>query len=192
MILMALDHVRDAYSSAHIMGTDILRAAPAVFATRWITHFCAPAFVFLAGLSARIQTDRGKSRRELSWFLLTRGAWILAVEIVWIHLGMTLDFRWHFILLQTLWAIGWSMAVLSALVWLPPRVVGAIGVAICLGHNLLDGHVGTRADARGPCSWPDTAIARKDSTFRASSGRHRATTTFARNGCATRHPRQGH
>jgi uncharacterized membrane protein len=146
MILMALDHVRDGYSSAHTMGTDLQHTWPALFFTRWVTHFCAPVFVLLAGVGARFQAARGKSRAELSRFLLTRGLWLLVVELVWIHLGMTLDFAWHWTLLQTLWAIGWSMIALSALVWLPPRVVGGIGLAICLGHNLLDGHVGTRAD----------------------------------------------
>jgi uncharacterized membrane protein len=147
MILMALDHVRDAFSDAHTMGTDLGHTWPALFFTRWVTHFCAPVFVFLAGTGARLQAIRGKPRAELSKFLLSRGAWLLVVEVVWIHLGMTLDFEWRWTLLQTLWAIGWSMMVLSALVWLPPRIVGAVGIAICLGHNLLDGHVGTRTEA---------------------------------------------
>jgi uncharacterized membrane protein len=147
MILMALDHVRDAFSDAHTMGTDLQHTWPMLFFTRWVTHFCAPVFVFLAGASARLQSARGKPRAQLSRFLLTRGAWLLLVEVVWIHLGMTLDFHWRWTLLQTLWAIGWSMIALSALVWLPARAVGAVGVLICAGHNLLDGRVGTRADA---------------------------------------------
>jgi uncharacterized membrane protein len=147
IVLMALDHVRDAYSNAHTMGTDLHHTWPALFFTRWITHFCAPVFVFLAGTGARLQAERGKPRAELSRFLLTRGAWLLVVEVLWIHLGMTLDFAWRWTLLQTLWAIGWSMMALAALIWLPRRAIGVLGVAICLGHNLLDGRVGTRTDA---------------------------------------------
>jgi uncharacterized membrane protein len=147
MILMALDHVRDSYSGAHTMPTDMEHTWPALFFTRWVTHFCAPVFVFLAGVGARLQANRGKQRKELSVFLFTRGAWLLAVELVWIHLAMTADFQWHWILLQTLWAIGWSMIALSALVWLPARVVAGIGIAICVTHNLLDGQVGSRTEA---------------------------------------------
>ncbi len=147
MVLMALDHTRDWYSNAHLMGTELDRTWPALFFTRWITHFCAPVFVFLAGTGARLQALRGKSRSELSRFLASRGAWILLLEVVWIHCAMTLDFRWHWILLQVLWAIGWSMIALAGLIWLPLPVVGAIGVALCAGHDLLDGRVGTRADA---------------------------------------------
>jgi uncharacterized membrane protein len=147
MILMALDHVRDSYSNAHTMGTDLEHTWPALFFTRWITHYCAPVFVFLAGAGARLQAARGKRTADLSRFLVTRGAWLLVVELVWIHLGMTLDFQWRWTLLQTLWAIGWSMIALSGFVWLPARVVAGFGIAICVGHNLLDGHVGTRADA---------------------------------------------
>jgi uncharacterized membrane protein len=136
MIIMALDHVRDAYSNAHMMGTELDRTWPALFFTRWITHFCAPVFVFLAGTGAYLQSAR-KSRGDLSRFLLTRGLWLLLVEVIWIHLAMTLDIGWHWTLLQVLWAIGWSMIALAGLVWLPTWAIGVIGVAIVAGHNLL-------------------------------------------------------
>jgi uncharacterized membrane protein len=139
MIVMALDHVRDVFSNlhgAHFMATDMQRTWPALFFTRWITHFCAPVFVFLAGTGARLQADR-KSKRELSWFLLTRGLWIIFLEATWIHFMMTLDIGFHWTLMQVLWAIGASMIVLAGLIWLPTWAVGAIGIAICVGHNLL-------------------------------------------------------
>jgi uncharacterized membrane protein len=137
MILMALDHVRDAYSNAHLMGTELDRTWPALFFTRWVTHFCAPVFVFLAGTGARLQAARGKPRGELSRFLFTRGLWLVLLDIVWIHLAMTLDLKWHWTLLQVLWAIGGSMVALAALVWLPTWLIGTIGIAIVFGHNLL-------------------------------------------------------
>jgi uncharacterized membrane protein len=136
MIIMALDHVRDAYSNAHFQPTEIEHTWPALFFTRWITHFCAPVFTFLAGTGAYLQSAR-KPRAELSKFLLTRGLWLLVVELVWIHLAMTFDLHWRFTLLQTLWAIGCSMIVLAGLVWLPTWAVGVIGLAIVFGHNLL-------------------------------------------------------
>ena len=140
MIIMALDHVRDAFSNvhnAHFMATNMQRTWPALFFTRWITHFCAPVFVFLAGTGARLQADR-KSKRELSWFLVTRGLWIIVLELTWLHFMITfVDVGYHWTVLQVLWAIGASMIVLAGLIWLPTWAVGAIGIAICVGHNLL-------------------------------------------------------
>jgi uncharacterized membrane protein len=107
--------------------------------TRWITHFCAPVFVFLAGVSAYLQKMRGKTPRELSAFLLTRGIWLIAVEVVVLHVLVWFDLDFSFIgPLQVIWAIGWSMVVLAALVHLPRRAIGAFGVATIALHNLLD------------------------------------------------------
>ena len=111
----------------------------AIFMTRWITHFCAPVFVFLAGVSAYLQTMRGKTPRELSRFLLTRGIWLIAVEVVVLHVLVWFNLDFSFIgPLQVIWAIGWSMIVLAALVHLPRRAIGAFGVATIALHNLLD------------------------------------------------------
>ena len=108
--------------------------------TRWITHFCAPVFVFLAGVSAYLQTMRGKTTRELSRFLLTRGLWLIAVEIVVLHVLVWFNLDFSFIgPLQVIWAIGWSMIVLAALVHLPRRAIAGFGIAIIALHNLLDG-----------------------------------------------------
>jgi uncharacterized membrane protein len=137
--LMVLDHVRDfLHVSAYDFDPlDPQRTTAILYATRWITHFCAPTFVFLAGVSAWLQYARGKSRRELSRFLLLRGLWLVVLELT------VLGFGWSFSLpfmlfLQVIWAIGWSMAGLAALVWLPRRAVLAIGAGIIAGHNLLD------------------------------------------------------
>jgi uncharacterized membrane protein len=140
MIVMALDHVRDAFHhlpDGHSVATDLTRTWPALFFTRWITHFCAPVFVFLAGTGARLQALAGKPRGELSRFLVTRGLWLILLELTWIHLTVTLDLRWHWILLQVLWAIGCSMIALAALVWLPVPAIALVGLALCAGHNLL-------------------------------------------------------
>ena len=139
MIVMALDHVRDLFSNVHgghFVPTDMARTWPALFFTRWITHFCAPVFVFLAGTGARLQSAR-KSKRELSWFLVTRGLWIIFLEITWVHVTMTFDIGFHFTPMQVMWAIGCGMIALAGLIWLPTWLVGAIGIVLCAGHNLL-------------------------------------------------------
>jgi uncharacterized membrane protein len=136
---MALDHVRD-YFHADAFAFDPLdpaRTTLPLYATRWITHLCAPTFVLLAGVSAHLQLARGKSVADLSRFLWTRGLWLVALE------GTVLSFGWSFSVpyaafLQVIWAIGWSMIALAALVRLPPAAVLAVGVAIVAGHNLLD------------------------------------------------------
>ncbi|WP_334161541.1 DUF1624 domain-containing protein [Phenylobacterium sp.] len=138
MVLMVLDHVRDyLHSQAFLFDPlDLERSYPLLFATRWITHFCAPVFVMLAGVSAWLQFARGKSRPELSRFLATRGLWLVLMELTVISFGWS--FGLDFLFLQVIWAIGWSMVALAALVWLPWRAVLAVGVAIVAGHNLLD------------------------------------------------------
>lgn len=138
ILLMALDHVRDYFSNAHFPLLDPNRTTTALYLTRWITHLCAPTFVFLAGISARLMAQR-LSTRELSGFLLKRGLWLVLLEITVVLWGWSFSFRYeHGVFLQVIWAIGASMVALSALVYLPPRVVGWLGVVIVAGHNLLD------------------------------------------------------
>jgi uncharacterized membrane protein len=141
MVIMALDHVRDYFHlDARLFDpTDLTRTTPLLFFTRWITHFCAPTFVFLAGTGAYLWASRGRSRAELSRFLVSRGLWLVVVELTLVTVGWTFNFTWSFVGLQVIWVIGWSMVVLAALAWLPVRVVGAIGVVMIAGHNLLDG-----------------------------------------------------
>jgi uncharacterized membrane protein len=130
MVLMAIDHVR-VFSGLPSGGP-----APAIFFTRWVTHFCAPAFIFLAGTSAFFY---GRSHRDLSRFLLTRGIWLVLLELTIIRFFWTFNFDYaHYLLAGVIWVIGWSMIVMAALVRLPVRVVAAIGLAMIAGHNLLD------------------------------------------------------
>ena len=136
MILMALDHTRDFFSSAGVDTTDPLTSWPALFFTRWVTHLCAPGFIALAGTSIYLQRKRGKTRPQLTKFLITRGCWLIFLELTVIDFGWFFKFPLPFF--QVIWAIGAAMIVLAVLQWLPVAVVGAIGAAIVLLHNLLD------------------------------------------------------
>lgn len=139
MVLMVLDHVRDFFGDVTIRPTDLATTTTALFFTRWITHYCAPTFIFLAGLGAYLSMIRGKSRRELSYFLFTRGLWLIFLEVTVIRIGLTFDPTYRFIPLIVFWAIGMSMVVLSALVFLPTWLVGLFGVVLIAGHNAFDG-----------------------------------------------------
>ena len=138
MVIMALDHARDYFSSARFDPLDLARTTPALYFTRWITHFCAPVFVFLAGTGAYLSGVRGRSKGDLARFLWTRGLWLVVVEATIVSFGWSFDPGFHAIVLQVIWAIGWSMVFLALLVRLPAAVIGTIGVAIIALHNLLD------------------------------------------------------
>jgi uncharacterized membrane protein len=135
MVLMALDHVRDYLSNAHVSPTDPVNSWPALYATRWITHLCAPGFVALAGASVYLQRQR-KTDAQLIRLLWTRGLWLIFLELTVIAFGFTFSFEYP--TLQVIWAIGGSMLILAAMFPLPVGVVGTIGLAIVLLHNLLD------------------------------------------------------
>lgn len=137
MVLMVLDHTRDFFSAGGFNPRDV--NDPALFLTRWITHFCAPVFVFLAGSSAFLHGARGRTRVELSRFLLTRGLWLVLLEMTLVRFAWTFSVFPDFMVLQVIWAIGISMIVLSALVHLPRWAIGSIGIGMIVGHNLLDG-----------------------------------------------------
>lgn len=141
IVLMALDHVRDYFLASGGLGAgnplDPTTTTPWLYTTRWITHLCAPTFVFLSGVSAYLQFARGKSTPNLSRFLFTRGLWLIFLECTVLSFGWSFGFPYAFFL-QVIWAIGWCMLALAALVWLPRAAVLAIGVAIIAGHNLLD------------------------------------------------------
>ena len=138
MVIMALDHVRDFYSNVHYDPLDLDKTTPILFFTRWITHFCAPTFVFLAGTSAFLSLTKKKNKGEASMFLLKRGLWLVFLELTIVTFGWQLDPGYHVFFVQVIWAIGWSMVVLSALVFLKPLYVGIIGLLLILGHNALD------------------------------------------------------
>lgn len=133
MVLMALDHVR-VYSAIPAGGP-----TPGIFFTRWITHFVAPAFIFFAGTSAWLY---GRSHADLPRFLVTRGLWLVLLELTVIRFAWTFNLDYgSYALAGVIWAIGWCMVLLAVLVRLPARVVGALGLAIILLHNLLDPRV---------------------------------------------------
>src|SRR5690242_5299544 len=141
MTVMMLDHTRDFVHNAALQfdATDLTRTNVALFLTRWITHYCAPVFVFLAGTGAYLQLARGKSKTELSRFLVTRGIWLIVLELTLVRLGMWFSFDVRLLgFLQVIWVIGVSMIVLGALVYLPVKVVGGFGVAMIALHNLMD------------------------------------------------------
>ncbi len=140
MVLMALDHTRDFFTNVPYDPLDLTQTSPALFMTRWLTHYCAPVFIFLAGAGASLSRIRGKGVKELSWFLLTRGVWLAFLEVTWVNcLGWSFNFDLRQVGVGVLWAIGWSMVVLAGLIWLPVRAVGAFGIALILLHNLTDG-----------------------------------------------------
>lgn len=137
IVLMVLDHVRDFFHRTAFTADPLAlgdAGDPALFMTRWITHLCAPTFVFLAGVSVWLQRANGKSRPDLSRFLLTRGLWLILLELTLVQWGF--NFGPGFFL-QVIWAIGASMLVLAALIWLPRSVVLALGVLIVAGHQAL-------------------------------------------------------
>jgi len=146
MVIMALDHTRDFFFKAVVEGggasvaldpTNLATTTPALFFTRWITHFCAPVFVFLAGTAAYLMRQK-KSKSELSSFLIKRGFWLVLVEIFIITLGWTFNPLYNVIILQVIWAIGISMILLGLLIRLPFTLIFSIGFIIVFGHNLLD------------------------------------------------------
>ena len=138
MILMALDHVRDFFGNSGLNPTDPATTTIPLFFTRWITHFCAPVFFLLTGTGAYLAL-RKKSQSELSRFLFTRGLWLIFLEVTVVRcLGWEFNFDYHMLLLIVLWALGWAMIVLSALVYLPAWAVTTFGVVMIATHNLFD------------------------------------------------------
>jgi uncharacterized membrane protein len=145
MVIMALDHVRDFFSN-RIMDdpTDLKTTTAAIFLTRWITHYCAPTFIFLAGTGAFLSGTRGKSKQDLSWFLFTRGLWLVFIELTIVRASWWFNWSIWDHGPGVFWAIGWSMVVLSALVFLPVSAVTTFGVVMIAFHNLLDGRTASQ------------------------------------------------
>ncbi len=138
MILMAIDHVR-VYSGVPPGGP-----TPGVFFTRWVTHFCAPAFIFLAGTSVFFY---GRKHADLSRFLLIRGAWLILIELTFLRVAWTFNFDFrHYEMAGVIWVIGCCMILMAGLVKLPLAAVGTVGVAIIATHNLMDSHMGKLLD----------------------------------------------
>jgi uncharacterized membrane protein len=134
MVVMALDHARDFLGVKAFMATDLTKTTVAYFLTRWVTHFCAPGFMLLAGTAAFLSQ---KAPAERTRFLLSRGLWLVFAELTFINVA------WTFSLtapgLMVIWALGWSMVALAALAHLPPRALAVVSVGTIALHNLLDG-----------------------------------------------------
>ena len=145
MVLMAIDHVR-VYSGLPAGGP-----SAGIFFTRWITHFCAPAFVFLAGTSAYLY---GRQHGGVSRFLLTRGLWLVLLELTVVRVAWTFNVDFHdYMLAGVIWMLGWCMAVMAGLARLPVTVVGVLGVALIVGHNVMDGRFWQIASTLNEREW---------------------------------------
>jgi uncharacterized membrane protein len=141
MVIMLLDHMRDFvhHDVLNFEATDLSRTNVLLFFTRWITHFCAPVFVFLAGTGSFLQLARGKSKPELSKFLVKRGLWLILLELTLIRVLIAFNLDYHFAaLLQVIWVIGVAMVALAALIRLPLLPVVALSVAMIALHNAMD------------------------------------------------------
>ncbi|XOV79003.1 MAG: DUF1624 domain-containing protein [Aestuariibacter sp.] len=137
IVIMGLDHVRDFFSPFAYQPEDLGQTSPELFFTRWITHFCAPVFVFLTGMSAFLFEQKVNDKTELRNFLLSRGLWLIFIELVVVNTSWKFAFLpWFFI--QVIWVLGISMIILAGLIYLPKKVLGAVSVVIIVGHNLLD------------------------------------------------------
>jgi uncharacterized membrane protein len=135
MVLMALDHTRDFMTYQRFAPEDVAHTSGALFFTRFLTHFCAPVFAFLAGTGAFLAMSRGKPKNELSRFFLTRGLWLVLLEFT------IVDFAWGFVPWAhggVIWILGWSMVGMALIVYLPVRWIAALGLGMIATHNLLD------------------------------------------------------
>jgi len=142
MIFMILDHVRDFTHQGGIFNDplDFRTTSVLLYLTRWVTHLCAPTFVLLAGLGVGLRRLRGATPADNAWFLFTRGLWLVVVELTILRLIVWFNVDLSFLaFLQVIWAIGWSMILLAALVRLPLAAIAGVAALIILGHNALDG-----------------------------------------------------
>ena len=147
MVVMALDHTRDFMTYLRIAPEDVAHTYGALFFTRFITHYCAPIFSFLAGTGAFLSTRRGKSIPQLSGFFLSRGLWLVLLEFT------IVDFAWGFVPWAhagVIWILGVSMVVMALIIWLPVRWIAVLGLGMIATHNLLDG---IRAASFGKFYW---------------------------------------
>jgi uncharacterized membrane protein len=154
IILMALDHVRMyfGYGTWYAEPTNLGTTTPLLFLTRWITHFCAPVFVFLAGTSAFLYGEQRVNVKETARYLFTRGIWLILAELVIVNFAWTFDLTYSLRILQVIWAIGIGMLALSALVFLPQVWILVIGLILVFGHNLLD-HVSVQGSSAQDLIW---------------------------------------
>jgi uncharacterized membrane protein len=148
MIVMALDHSRDFFANGGFNPRDV--AEPALFLTRWVTHFCAPTFIFLAGISAYLYGTKRRSTGDVSRFLVTRGLWLVLIEFTVVRLAWSFDIHFNYFVAQVIFAIGVSMVALAVFVHLPRAAIAAIGLAMIGGHNAFDGIKAEQLGAAAP------------------------------------------
>lgn len=166
MVIMALDHTRDFFTSVRFSPDDMAHTNLPLFFTRFITHYCAPIFCFLAGTGAFLSTRRGKSIQQVSYFFLTRGLWLVFIELT------IVDFAWGFVpWVQggVIWGLGWSMVAMALIVRLPMRWIATLGVGMVATHNLLD-HINPASFGRFYWCWillhsPGRIALNNNSTF---------------------------
>lgn len=148
MLLMAIDHVR-VYSGLPAGGP-----TPGIFLTRWITHFVAPAFIFLAGTSAFLHGRKLAGTGALARFLLSRGLWLVFLELTILRIAWTFNFDFsHYLLAGVIWVIGWCMVLLAGLIFLPTPALAAFGLIVVFGHNILDHYASTLVPAIQNSQW---------------------------------------
>jgi uncharacterized membrane protein len=150
MIVMVLDHTRAFLSSARFVPLDLVHTTAAFFLTRWVSHFCAPIFFLLAGLGGSLSVARGRTLPEISRFFLTRGLWLVLLELTVVALGWYFTFRVVPATAGVIWALGWSMVIMAALVWLPLPLIVVAALAMIGLHDLTDP---VRPEAFGAFAW---------------------------------------
>ncbi|HQR05729.1 MAG TPA: heparan-alpha-glucosaminide N-acetyltransferase domain-containing protein [Gemmatales bacterium] len=151
MVIMALDHVRDFFYFHTIDPTNLEQTTPVLFFTRWITHFCAPTFILLAGVGAALSRLRGKSPTELTCFLITRGVWLIFLEWMVVRtFGWAWNFDFAYLPCWVIWTLGWSMIMLGILSRFPNWVPIVFGLTLIFGHHLVD-HI--KGEQISSCSW---------------------------------------
>ncbi|OCQ90105.1 hypothetical protein BCD64_19445 [Nostoc sp. MBR 210] len=139
MVLMVLDHVRVFFTNVRFRPTDLTQTNIPLFLTRWVTHLCAPTFIFLSGVAAYLYFEnRLQTKQELSRYLIIRGLWLVFLELTIVRFGWIFEPTYSFSLAGVLWAIGWSMVVLAALVRMPIPIIASFGIMLICGHNLFD------------------------------------------------------
>lgn len=155
MILMALDHVRDYFTNVRFDPLDLDQTTVPLFLTRWITHYCAPVFIFLAGTGAFLSMGRGKSKSDVSKFLLTRGLWLIFLEFTLVRMGWTFGILDNLLVGQVIWVLGLSMVCLAILIYLPFKALALFGIILIVTHNLFDG---VTPNQFGSLSWVWTIL----------------------------------
>jgi len=137
MVIMALDHSHDFFGNFAANPTDLATTTVGLFFTRWITHICAPTFFLLTGTGAFLTLDR-MSKGALARYLVSRGLWLIFLELVVMRFALQFNFDYQVTIVTVLWALGWAMIVLAALIWLPLWAIGAFGAVLVVGHDALD------------------------------------------------------